>query len=169
MNKIVYGANILDSRDLIRRCEELQGEVDALIDAVHDVEDREGLDDALDNLAAWLECSVDDLYDCELEIGTTFGDLDYDGLALSDDARELSMLRSVMDLAESEVSDWTSGIALVSDSYFTDYARELAEDCGCLPRDLAWPLNYIDWEAAAAALQTDYSSIYINGTLYWAG
>ncbi len=33
-----------------------------------------------------------------------------------------------------------------------DYAQELAEDCGMVPDDLAWPLSCIDWKRAAREL-----------------
>jgi antirestriction protein len=36
-----------------------------------------------------------------------------------------------------------------------DYAQELAEDCGSLPRELPWPLCCIDWEDAWRQLTYD--------------
>lgn len=61
--------------------------------------------------------------------------------------------------------DWYP-ITLIRDSYFTDYARELLEDCGGIPRDLPHYIE-IDWEATARNIRVDYSPVEINGTTYW--
>jgi len=58
-------------------------------------------------------------------------------------------------------------ITLIRDSYFEDYARELAEDIGAINADARWPNNCIDWEQAASELQTDYSSVEFEGVTYW--
>lgn len=55
--------------------------------------------------------------------------------------------------------DWLCGEALIRRSYFQDYAQELAEDCGMIPEDLAWPCTCIDWEQAARELEMDYFSV----------
>lgn len=36
-----------------------------------------------------------------------------------------------------------------------DYAQELAEECGSLPKDLSWPLTCIDWQGAWRELTFD--------------
>lgn len=79
---------------------------------------------------------------------------------------ELDALRALAEDASGS-PDWTYGEALIRDSYFEDYARELAEDVGAVPRDLAWPACHIDWEAAANALKQDYTSISFDGVDYW--
>lgn len=61
--------------------------------------------------------------------------------------------------------DWYP-LALIRDSYFTDYTRELLEDCGDLPRDFPHYIE-IDWKATARNIQIDYSSVEINGVTYW--
>ena len=58
-------------------------------------------------------------------------------------------------------------ITLIRDSYFRTYAEELADDCGMIPRDAAWPLTCIDWEQAARELRYDYSGVDIDGVTYW--
>ena len=45
--------------------------------------------------------------------------------------------------------------------------RQMAEDIGAISGDESWPLNYIDWAAAAEALQMDYTSIDFDGVEYW--
>jgi len=70
--------------------------------------------------------------------------------------------------AEGEGSaDWSHGEALIRDSHFEDYARELAEDTGMLKGDEGWPLNCIDWEEAADQLKQDYFSVDFDGVEYW--
>lgn len=63
--------------------------------------------------------------------------------------------------------DWTHGEALIRDSYFEAYARELAEDCDMIPNGLSWPCRCIDWEQAAEELQMDYFSVDFDGVDYW--
>lgn len=69
--------------------------------------------------------------------------------------------------AETEDEGWRWGILFIRASGFTDYARELAEDCGMVPDNLSWPLNHIDWEAAADDLLNDYSAVTIGGSTYY--
>jgi hypothetical protein len=63
--------------------------------------------------------------------------------------------------------DWYP-LGFIRDSYFTAYAKELAEDVGYISsKDDRWPFNCIDWKAAADLLKNDYSSIEIAGVTYW--
>lgn len=55
---------------------------------------------------------------------------------------------------------------LVHDDSFEEYAEELAEDLGLLPREHQWPLYAIDWERAANDLRVDYTSITYDGDDY---
>ena len=59
------------------------------------------------------------------------------------------------------------GETLIRDTYFEDYARELAEDIGAINRDASWPNNCIDWEEAASQLQQDYFSVEYGDVIYW--
>lgn len=56
---------------------------------------------------------------------------------------------------------------LIADSYFAEYARELADDLGLIRSDNQWPNYCIDWEYAARELQYDYSAVDIDGDRYW--
>lgn len=58
-------------------------------------------------------------------------------------------------------------LILIRDSHFRDYAEELADDIGAIPKDAGWPLTCIDWEQAARELRYDYSAIDIDGATYW--
>lgn len=69
--------------------------------------------------------------------------------------------------AEGYAEDWEYGVTFIRDSNFEAYAEELAEDIGAISRDAAWPLNRIDWEAAANDLKMDYTSVEIDGEDWW--
>jgi hypothetical protein len=62
--------------------------------------------------------------------------------------------------------DWYPA-GFIADSYFTTYAQQFAEDIGAIQNDAIWPATCVDWDAAAGELQTDYSSVEINGDTYW--
>ena len=82
---------------------------------------------------------------------------------------ELAMLEDILsDLASygGVEGDWYP-VELVADSYFQEYAQNLAEDCGMVDTNASWPMSCISWEEAARVLQMDYSSILIHGSTYW--
>lgn len=83
-----------------------------------------------------------------------------------EDNAELVALTGLAQQAEGS-PDWTYGETLIRDSYFEDYARQLAEDIGAIKSDESWPLSYIDWDAAADALKMDYFSVDFDGVTYW--
>jgi hypothetical protein len=63
--------------------------------------------------------------------------------------------------------DWYP-ITLIRDSYFKDYAMELAEDIhGQSLYTGEWPMRCIDWDKAARELRMDYSSVEFDGVTYW--
>lgn len=86
------------------------------------------------------------------------------------DEDEGAELRALLDLAaqgEDYASDWNYGETLIRDSYFVEYAQELAESCGMVDNDVTWPMNHIDWQAAADQLQEDYTEVDFDGVTYW--
>jgi hypothetical protein len=130
-------ANIIYVRDIIDRITELETERDSY--------------------------ETDDNGD---ETGAHFAD------AYPDEAEELRELLALMrDLLNCGGGDekwegqWYPGY-MVADCYFTDYARELLEDCGTMPRDLpSWV--EIDWDATARNVRIDYTPVEVNGRTYW--
>lgn len=124
MREILNTEDVIDSRDVIDRIEELES-------------DRE-------------DCETDD---DRAEFDEEFGD-------------ELRGLVALRDECEGS-GDWKYGETLIRDSYFEDYAQELAEDCGMIKRDFQWPYTCIDWEQAARELQQDYMSVDFGGVTYW--
>lgn len=94
-----------------------------------------------------------------------------DWQANADNQEELETLQAILaDLAgnggdEQWRGDWYP-VTLIRESYFTDYAQELLEDCGDIPRDLPHYIH-IDWEATARDIKVDYTSTEIDGVTYF--
>lgn len=84
-----------------------------------------------------------------------------------DDADEYRRLKDIVEEASGYSDDFEFGVTLIRDDYFVDYAQEFAEDIGAIPETTEWPASYINWDAAADALQMDYTSIDIEGETYW--
>jgi len=129
----------IDVRDIIARVEELREERDDLQTALDG-----GSQEDVNALAEWE----------------------------TDNAEELAELESLMDDLngmggdEQWEGDWYP-VTLIRDSYFQDYAQELAEECSMIDTKAKWPMTCIDWEQAARELQYDYSSVEVNGVTYW--
>ncbi len=88
------------------------------------------------------------------------------------DAAELATLTALLDALEGMGGDeqWRGDwypVTLIRDDYFRTYAQELAEECGLIPENAAWPARCIDWDQAARELRMDYSSIEYGGVTYW--
>lgn len=143
-NRLSNTDDVLDSRDIISALEDLILEaIDEYAEFVGD-EDTFNVDEGeFDEIPQdWLEneCSV------------------YD---------EIKVLKEVCEDGES-FYDWEHGETLIHDSYFTQYAEELAHDLGLVSGEMMdWPLRHIDWEAAAEELRQDYSTIDFDGQTYW--
>lgn len=87
-------------------------------------------------------------------------------------AAELDELTNLLDALEGMGGDeqWRGvwyPVTLIRDSYFRDYAQELAEDIGAINADAAWPNHCIDWDQATRELRMDYSAIDYGGVTYW--
>jgi antirestriction protein len=101
----------------------------------------------------------------EAELGER-ANSDPDGL-WTEERAELAALRALQDEAEGSAPDWRYGCTLIRDSYFEDYARELAEEIGAIRDDARWPCTCIDWERAARELRMDYTAVDFDGVTYW--
>ena len=82
-----------------------------------------------------------------------------------DVATEYKALKELAEQAES-YGDWRYGETLVRDSYFANYAQQLAEDIGAVNANASWPNNCIDWEQAARELEVDYTQVDFDGVTY---
>ncbi len=79
-----------------------------------------------------------------------------------DEATEYKALKELEEQAEG-YSVWKYGAQLIRESYFTDYAQQLAEDIGAVNADATWPNNCIDWDQAARELEVDYTRVDFDG------
>jgi hypothetical protein len=78
---------------------------------------------------------------------------------------------SILDLDDDRgggIPDWIYGETLIAESYFVEYAQELAHGIGAVNDDHGWPLMHINWDAAAEALKADYVELEILGSTYLA-
>lgn len=144
------GNNTLDVRDIIERVEELRSTRD---DFVCECEEN-----ATEN---GYEPDHDEIDEKWATSGETEGD-----------AKELETLEEFLNCLkgyggdEQWEGDWYP-VTLILNSYFEEYAQDLAEETGAIDKDVRWPGNHIDWEAAANELQQDYSSEDLDGNTYW--
>jgi uncharacterized protein (UPF0335 family) len=137
---IDLNADIIDVRDIIERVEELDETRESLREEFDSMPENEGVD--FDN---WV-CN---------QVGFS-----------REEQNELDNLAAVLEELkgyggdEQWRGDWYP-ITLIRESHFTEYTREMLEDCGTIPRDLpAWV--HIDWEATAREVKMDYSYISIG-------
>ena len=92
--------------------------------------------------------------------------------ALDDyEQQEIVQLKGLLDQLKGSGGDkqWRGDwypLTLIRESYFTEYAEELAKDIGAISRDLEWPLDHINWEAAADELRIDYTEVDFDGVTY---
>ena len=84
-----------------------------------------------------------------------------------EETAELASLKALQDDAEGYCADWKYGESLIRDSYFKEYAEQLADDIGAVNSEATWPNNCIDWDRAARELQYDYTAVDFDGVTYW--
>lgn len=84
-----------------------------------------------------------------------------------DDMTTLAALEAVAECASDYAADWQYGETLIRDSYFEDYAQQLAEDVGAIDPHAQWPMTCIDWQRAARELRMDYTAVDFDGVTYW--
>ncbi len=121
--------DVIDSRDVIARIEELREEIEAA--------------------------------------GIPANEIGGPNDSMSEERTELATLEALQDDCSGYAEDWKYGATLVRDSYFTDYAQQLAEDVCEMPSDVRWPYTCIDWERAADELKQDYTSVEFGNVTYW--
>ena len=169
MKTISNTDNVIDSRDVISRIDELTGDFQALVDAIDLAETGTERKTAFNDLATWLIGHTGIVPDLEALDDITFDDVS--GWAESDDARELQALLALADEAECS-PDWSYGETLIHEDYFTEYIEELINNCYELPKEFnsgGWPWCHmtIDYEAAADEAKQDYTEVTFDGQTYY--
>ena len=151
--EISNNEDIIDSRDVIKRIDELEEERQNLVDTLQEAQEDY---DASENEGAHGE-------DEETALKTAV-----QRLRVWDDTNEeeLASLKALAEAGE-DSPDWNYGETLIRESYFRDYAEELAEEIGAMPKDLKWPCNHIDWDAACDELKQDYLEVDFDGVTYF--
>lgn len=131
--------DVIDSRDVIARIQELEDEL-------------QDLEDAADEMA-------DDTVRCT-EIMAEISEW-----RSGDNGQELKALRALASEAEDYAPDWQHGETLIRESYWPTYAKQLVEDVGDLPHNIPHYI-VIDWEATADNLKVDYTEVDFDGVTY---
>lgn len=156
--------NIIDSRDIIDRIDELEGEIESLNEEIAEWEsDIEEKEDQIEQLVGDDDATTsfyEEIEDIKRDIGARKDQIE-------EIQEELTPLLKLQEEAQGYCPDWRYGATLIRDDYFEEYAEELAEDIGAIDRNATWPLNHIDWEAAANELKLDYTEIDYDGQSYW--
>lgn len=93
----------------------------------------------------------------------------YDDALAEGEEPEIDQERAeaIRSLADEGVSDWEYGATMIHEDYFTEYAKDFAEDVGYIKPEVSWPYTHIDWESAATELQMDYTSVDFLGDTYY--
>lgn len=150
-------SEVVDSRDIIARIEELEAE----LQAVHEDATEEGLTTL--NYSDWLAA-----FAASLDGDDTIDLTTYE--AITESLEELAELKALTNEAESSL-DWVYGEALIREDYFTDYIEELIEDCYQLPEGFnsgEWPWRHmsLNYEAAAEEAKQDYFEVQWGDETY---
>ncbi len=146
MKDISNSDDIIDSRDVIERIEELESEIESLKEAEQEYIDEDAND----------ETHVD--YPQYRRIKNELGDLE----------EELKILTDFQDELEG-YCEWKDGATLIRDDYFTEYSKELCIELGDIPKNLPYYIeSNINWTGVAEDLQADYTSGEFDGVTYWA-
>jgi hypothetical protein len=133
-----------------------------------EINNREDIIDSRDIIARIEYLTSLEIEDHENREALSGDDLhDYAPLLDEIDADELKVLRALADEGSDYAPDWEWGATLIRDTYFEDYARDLAEDIGAISKDNVWPATCINWERASEELKMDYSEIEFGGVTYW--
>ena len=134
--------NILDTRDLSKRREELKEEI---------------LDSFLENFPHYQEMteSFEDIRFEEEEIQSWKEDFE-------DELKEIEEI----DTIENELgSEFDYGVALVDVDDFEEYVEDLLDELGYIPKDFPSWIE-IDWEATANNVRQDYTEVEYQGKSY---
>lgn len=163
MSDLTLTEDIIDSRDIIARYEDLNDEYQFLMDELEDanetLDDYRKNPDDLDSTLKSLEEFVEDAQNALDEFNSSF------------DKDEMDTLKEIIDECDHS-NEFQHGCGLIREDYFVEYITDLIHDCYDFPEELEsgqWPWNHasIDYESAANEAKSDYNTVEINGTTYY--
>lgn len=144
--------NILDSRDLEKRRQELQDMKDALDEARKMLADANAMPHRTkaerEERAKAIAEAEEQIESCE---------------PVTDEEQE--ELEELDTMAE-EVCEWNSGATLIRENYWVEYVEELCKDIGDVPQEIPGYIA-IDWEKTAENIRADYSEVSYQGDTYY--
>lgn len=129
--------DIIDTRDIKQRIDELEQEIEDEYDEYLD--DKTGYEETFVSFKDWYE---------------------------NNENKEYETLKSLYQECLDNSSDTTYGETLIRYSYFNDYVEELCEECGYISKDFPSWIK-IDWDKTADNVQMDYAHIDFNGITYF--
>jgi hypothetical protein len=186
--------DIIDSRDIIERLEELEAmrrpfvagwnmpgympdNEPAAFETFEDAQAyiREEIERGNEESYAPedVEAALERLDESEEEFGETIGKYHYwitDTQASNfedpEDSKEYESLKALADEASDYSSDWNYGETLIRYDYWRTYVQELLEDCGDIPANIPHYIE-IDWQATARNIAVDYTTVSFDGVDYY--
>ena len=144
-----FTENVIDTRDIQDRIDELNDDIDTLENEISD------LSEEIDELN---EEDADDKNEIDLKLD----DIEDKQGQIEDLQEELSMLLDV----KSEVPEFSHGETLIHEDYWMEYVQELCEECDYITKDFPYWIE-IDWEATAKNVAMDYSTIELDGNTFY--
>ena len=143
--------DIIDSRDVIARIEELETERGDLQAAYEDAvsEQIESMD----------EEAIEELKDNRDQALDALEEFDN-----SEEGQELTVLKALAEQGEAYAPDWKYGAQLINEDYFEEAMDEMLEDCGYIPRDLP---SFLTITVDYGALKMDYTKLDFDGQTYY--
>lgn len=108
-----------------------------------------------------------DLQDVLDEAEDRLSDHEDGSFPLSDEelAETTRLVETLRRVADEVGSEWVHGVTLIAEDYFVEYAKDLLDDIGEIPRNLPSYI-VIDWEQTADNLRVDYAEVEIEGHTY---
>jgi hypothetical protein len=136
-----YNADIIDTRDLVDRFNELEEELEEFEEIIALYNSRASEFDTLAEFKDW--------YSDEYEL-----------------YEELEKIRELTEDLSDADDDFEDGIILIAEENFTAYCKDLVEDIGDAPVLPTYMVVDIDWDATADNLRVDYSEVEFHGNTY---
>lgn len=171
------GDDIIDSRDVEKRIDELEYDVETFRDELQEAVDEasEKLSDLESDRAEAMNegwATQVEVIDGELEeareaLAEAEAELTKHNELYEDEQEELNKLREFRDEVKPYCPDWRHGATLISEDYFVEYIEERCRECGDVPREMpGYIVNNINWEGVASDLKDDYGEAEIDGYTY---